>query len=101
MIRHVVLMRFSDSADAGEAAERLRALAGGIEQILDLHVGLDVVGSDVSWHLVLTTTHASLEDLQGYQAHPVHQEFGAWVRPRLAARAVVDHEHDTAEAASP
>ena len=94
MIRHVVLMKFTDPADAPEAAERLRALAPKIEQIATLDVGLDVVGSDVSWHLVLITTHASLAALTGYQSHPVHQEFGAWVRPRLAARAVVDVELD-------
>jgi hypothetical protein len=92
VIRHVVLMKFTDPADAPEAAERLRALGGQIEQIDTLDVGLDVVGSDVSWHLVLTTTHPSLAALTGYQAHPVHQEFGAWVRPRLAERAVVDAE---------
>ena len=90
MIRHVVLMKFTDPADAPEAAERLRALGPRIEQIDTLDVGVDVVGSEVSWHLALTTTHTSLAALSGYQAHPVHQEFGAWVRPRLAERAVVD-----------
>lgn len=85
-------MKFVESSIAAEVAERLRALTAQVEQIQDLHVGLDVVGSEVSWHLVLTTTHASLEDLQAYQAHPVHKEFGAWVRPLLAERAVVDHE---------
>jgi hypothetical protein len=72
----------------------LRALAGQVDEIEDLHVGLDIVGSDVSWHLVLTTTHHCLDELRGYQSHPVHEEFGAWVRPRLAGRAVVDHEHE-------
>ena len=94
MIRHVVLMKFIDPGDAAEAAERLRALAPQIDEIDTLDVGLDVVGSDVSWHLVLTTTHTSLEALTGYQRHPVHQEFGGWVRPRLADRAVVDVQLD-------
>ena len=96
MIRHVVLMKFSDPADAPEAAERLRALAPRIDAIRDLHVALDMLGTEVSWHLVLTTQHESVEALQAYQADPVHHEFGAWVRPRLAARAVVDHEVETA-----
>ena len=94
MIRHVVLMKFTDPADAPEAAERLRALAPQIDSIATLDVGLDIVGSDVSWHLALTTTHPSLAALSGYQSHPVHQEFGAWVRPRLEARAVVDMQLD-------
>ena len=95
MIRHVVLMKFTDPEDAPEAAERLRALADAIDEIADLHVGLDMVGSEVSWHLVLTTLHRDLDALQGYQSHPVHQEFGAWVRPRLEARAAVDSEVDS------
>ena len=92
MISHVVLMQFVDPADAPEAAERLRALAPRIDEIAELEVGVDVVGSEVSWHLALLTRHASLEALRGYQAHPVHAEFGAWVRPRLAQRAAVDFE---------
>jgi hypothetical protein len=92
VIRHVVLMRFTDPSDAPEAADRLRALAPQIDEIRSMEVLLDVVGSEVSWHLAMITTHVSLEALQGYQAHPVHQEFGAWVRPRLAARAAVDGE---------
>jgi hypothetical protein len=92
VIRHVVLMRFTDPADAAEAADRLRGLEERIEQIRSMEVLLDVVGSDVSWHLALITTHGSLAELEGYQGHAVHQEFGAWVRPRLAARAAVDGE---------
>ena len=92
VIRHVVLMQFTDPADAPEAAARLRALAPQIDQIRSMEVLLDVVGSEVSWHLAMTTTHDSLEALRGYQGHPVHAEFGAWVRPRLAQRAAVDGE---------
>ena len=90
MIRHIVLMTFTDPDDAQEARSRLEALPADIPEILSLDVGLDVVGSDVSAHLALTTTHASLDTLRAYQDHPVHAEFGQWVRPRLAARQVVD-----------
>ena len=92
VIRHVVLMQFTDPADAPEAADRLRALAPQIPEIRAMEVLVDVVGSDVSWHLAMTTTHDSPAALKGYQGHPVHAEFGAWVRPRLAQRAVVDGE---------
>jgi hypothetical protein len=92
MIRHVVLMTFTDPADAPEAKSRLEALAAEIPEISTLEVGLDVVGSPVSAHLALTTTHASLETLRAYQGHPVHEAFGAWVRPRLSGRVVVDSE---------
>jgi len=92
VIRHVVLMRFEDAADAPEAKTRLEALPAQIAEIRSLEVGLDVVRSEVSFDLALVTTHDSLEELRAYQGHPAHEEFGAWVRPRLTARAVVDAE---------
>ncbi|GGO78463.1 Dabb family protein [Nonomuraea cavernae] len=91
MLTHVVLMKFSDPGDAPEAKKLLEGLKGRVEQIGDLSVGLDVIGSEVSYDLCLTTTHASAEQLRGYQEHPAHLEVAAWLRPRLAARAVVDH----------
>lgn len=92
MIRHVVLMKFHDPADAGEAKSRLVALAPQIPQILSLEVGLDVLRTAVSFDLWLITTHESAETLSDYQVHPVHVEFREWVGPRLAARWVVDSE---------
>ena len=94
MIQHVVLMRFADAAHAPEAKARLEALPAGIPQIRSLSVGLDVVGSDASWDLALVTTHDDLDGLRGYQQHPVHEEFGGWLRPLLTDRAVVDSELD-------
>ena len=85
-------MTFLDPADAPEAKARLEALQPKIAEILTLEVGLDVVGSPVSAHLLLLTTHDSVDTLKAYQGHPVHEEFGAWVRPRLAARHVADVE---------
>ncbi|MCC5578387.1 MULTISPECIES: Dabb family protein [Microtetraspora] len=92
MLTHVVLMRFTDREDAPKAAELLQGLRGRVEQIRDLVVGLDTVGSPVSYDLCLITRHESLEELTGYQEHPAHLEVAAWLRPRLAARAVVDHD---------
>ena len=92
VIRHVVLMKLTDPADAPETAERLRALVGRVPEVLTLDVGLDVMRTEASYDLWLVTTHESTEALAGYQVHPAHEEFRAWVGPRLAARAVVDSE---------
>ena len=92
MITHIVLMKFADKANVTEAKKRLEELPAGIPQIKSLTVGLDVVGSEVSQDLALITTHDSLEDLKGYQSHPVHVEFGGWLRPLLESRVVVDYE---------
>ena len=92
MLTHVVLFRFVDPADAPEAQQRLEALVGRIPELLTLTAGLDVVGDAAAAHLALVTTHADVEGLTAYQGHPVHQEFGAWLRPRLESRTVVDFE---------
>lgn len=92
MITHVVLLKLIDPEDRGEAKTRLEALPERIVEIQSLAVGLNIVGSPSSYDVCLTTTHDSVEALQSYQDHPVHQDFLAWVRPRLSARAVVDSE---------
>jgi hypothetical protein len=92
LITHIVLMKFADPGNRDEAKTRLEALPAEIPQISTLHVGLDVIGSEVSYDLALTTTHTSIEELKAYQAHPVHVEFGGWLRPLLTSRVVVDYE---------
>jgi ABC-type antimicrobial peptide transport system ATPase subunit len=92
LITHVVLMKFTDPANAIETKSRLEALPATIPHIKTLHVGLDVVRSEVSFDLCLTTTHDSIEELRAYQGHPDHLEVGAWLRPLLEARATVDYE---------
>lgn len=92
MLRHVVLMKLHDPADAPEAKQRLEDLGAQIPEILSLEVGLDVLRTELSYDLWLITTHASREALAAYQEHPVHQEFRQWVGPRMAARAVADSE---------
>jgi len=92
VIRHVVLMRFADPADAPEAKTRLEALPDSVDALRSLEVGLDVLRTEASFDLALVSTHDDLDGLRDYQEHPAHVQFLAWVRPRLTARAVVDLE---------
>ncbi|MFC6879298.1 MULTISPECIES: Dabb family protein [Actinomadura] len=91
MLTHLVLMKFTDAADAPRAKELLESLDGRVAEIRELRV-LDVVGSEPSFDLCLITGHASVAELAGYQRHPAHLEVASWLRPRLADRAVVDYE---------
>lgn len=92
MITHVVLMTFADPADAPEAKRRLEALPALIPDVLTLRADLDALRLDGSADLCLTATYGSADALAAYTGHPAHQEFLAWVRPRLAGRAAVDYE---------
>ncbi|GIF26109.1 hypothetical protein BJ973_003379 [Actinoplanes tereljensis] len=91
MLVHVVMFRFADASDAAKAKLRLEELAGVVTEIRTMDCRLDELRTDVSWDLLMRTTHADESDLRAYQAHPSHKEFGAWVRPLLTDRAVVDY----------
>ncbi|XVU21197.1 Dabb family protein [Actinoplanes sp. CA-054009] len=91
MLVHVVMMKFADAGDAAKAKLRLEELADAVPNIRTLSCSLDELETAVSWHLLLRTTHEDAADLQAYQAHPLHHEFGAWIRPLLTDRAVVDY----------
>ncbi|WP_436775821.1 Dabb family protein [Yinghuangia sp. YIM S09857] len=97
MISHVVLMRFAEAADAFRARELLEGMRDKVTEIASLTVDLDLSLTEAGgsaplprFHLRLATTHVSADDLRGYQDHPAHLEAAAWLRPRLADRAVVD-----------
>jgi hypothetical protein len=91
LVTHVVLMKFTDRADAADAQRRLAGLAGLVPQLRSLDVRLDALGAEGAYDLCLVTTHDSAADLRGYAEHPVHVEALGWLRPRLAARAAVDY----------
>ena len=85
-------MKLTDPSDAAEVKRRLESLDGEIPALLAMDVGLDVLRTPASYDVSLVTTHGSLEELEAYRVDPRHQEFLAWVGPRLAGRAVVDSE---------
>ncbi len=90
LITHVVMLSLVDSADRPELIKRLRALNGQIPSLLSLRAGSDALGDTGCADVVLISEHTDADGLNSYQVHPVHQEFIAWVRPRLSGRAVVD-----------
>ena len=92
MITHVVSFTFADKADIDEAVSRLQALEPQIEAIRTWFVGSDSVGDSGAADVVLISTHDDVAGLRAYQTHPVHEEFAAWIGPRLSDKAVVDVE---------
>ncbi|WP_312875574.1 Dabb family protein [Allocatelliglobosispora scoriae] len=86
-----MLMTFADVSDAAKAKDLLEGLVGAVPQIRTLDVRLDELKTPVSAHLCLTTTHDDAAGLVGYQEHPAHLEVAVWLKPRLAARTVVDY----------
>jgi Stress responsive A/B Barrel Domain len=87
-LTHAVMFTLHDPADAAEAVQRLRALGGRIPALQSVAAGTSSSGG--APHVLLITEHADDAGLQAYQAHPVHQEFLSWLRPRVADRTAVD-----------
>ena len=55
--------------------------------------GVDVLRTEASYDVALVATHLDLAGLRTYADDPVHGEFLAWLRPRLAGRVTVDSEY--------
>lgn len=76
MIRHIVLFKLKNrSAESiARTADVLRTMEGQISVLNSIEVGTDVIHSDRSYDIALVTTFESLDALNEYQVHPVHQK---------------------------
>ncbi len=92
MIKHIVMWKLRDKADAAEIKTRLEALAGKIPGLLAIEVGIDFLGSEQSADVVLYTELESRAALEAYQAHPEHQAVVPLVKAAAISRSVVDYE---------
>lgn len=91
MIKHIVVWKMKDEVSAEQKAEmknRLEALKGVVEELIDIEVGIDEGNGTMS----LYSEFATHEDLNLYQVHPAHQEVVAFVKPLVAGRTVCDYE---------
>jgi hypothetical protein len=76
MITHIVLFKLTDATAENLTATRntLLGMSGKISLLRHIEVGIDVIRSERSYDIALTTRFDSLEDLQSYQIHPHHAD---------------------------
>jgi len=91
MIVHTVLMSFAQPEDADEAV-RLLAAAEQIDVVRRLNVGRTVRHVASSYDVGLVIEVDTLDDLDAYLAHPLHEASGEFTRPRRTAIASCDLE---------
>ena len=96
MITHIVLFLLKDrsSRSAGKARDVLLGMRGKIPQLRYLEVGIDLLHSGRSFDIALITKFDSLEELQAYQAHPVHVEVAEYMTSVRKAAVAVDYESE-------
>ncbi len=92
MIRHIVMWKLRDKADATMLKERLEALNGCIPGLIQLQVGIDFLQSPQSADLVLVVDLESRQALDIYQQHPEHQAVVPLVKAAAVSRTVADYE---------
>ncbi len=92
MVKHIVMWKLKDKAEAPALKSRLEALNGRIPGLLKLEVGIDFLASDQSADLVLISEHESRQALIDYQAHPEHQAVAPLIKAAALSRSVVDFE---------
>jgi hypothetical protein len=95
MITHIVLFKLTEpTTEALEATKnKLLSMNGKIDLLRHLEVGVDVIRSERSFDIALTTKFDSLEDLQAYQVHPYHAgEVVPHMKAVCSAIVAVDYE---------
>lgn len=90
MVKHVVMQKFIDKADAQEAARMLRALMGAVPTLRSMEVGVNEQESERAFDLALIATFEDMQGLHAYDEHPAHQAVRAFIRPRRSGTASVD-----------
>ena len=92
MVRHIVLYKFKDGVDHGEAikiiADSLEPLVGKIPGLTHLEVRLAFNGMDYA----LYSEFESRKALEDYAVHPLHQEAKTHFFHFLDSRVAADYE---------
>ncbi len=97
MIKHIVCFKLKDSnfESKQKAKEVLESMRGNVDLLRGLEVGVDFLGSDRSYDLILQTLFDSKEDLDAYQAHPYHCDVvKKYMHQVRSASVAVDYEID-------
>lgn len=97
-IRHVVTWKLAESdpvvraAQAAEIQGALEALRGQVPGMRALDVGINAIGPESNWSIVLIADYDDEAALAAYQVHPGHVEAAAIIRGYVSERSCVDFE---------
>ena len=75
-----------------EVSRRILDLEGKVSGLRSMSIGRDLGRVDGHFDIVLITTHDTYEDLESYQAHPLHADVIAYGKTIFVDRACVDYE---------
>ena len=91
MIKHIVMWRLKDKADAPRIKQEIESMRGKIRGLVELEVGANFTagtGADLALYSVFEDRAA----FDSYAEHPVHIPVKRFVGALIAERWVVDYE---------
>lgn len=91
MIKHIVMWRLKDKADAPGIKQQLEGMRGKIPGLLALEVGFNFAAGTPA-DLALYSEFEDRAALERYADHPVHLPVKQFVAALVAERWVVDYE---------
>jgi len=99
MIRHIVMFKLKDfkgesekNNAAHEVIKRLDELPLKIDVIRKYEAGFDIRKLAWSYDIVLIMDFDTMEDIETYTIHPVHQEFIAFNKDYSIEKVCIDYE---------
>lgn len=91
MIRHVVVVKLKDKAQAVELKTRMETLPPQIPEIKSYEIGINEVESERALDISLVSTFDSYDGLKAYNVHPAHQEVVSFIREIAASVHSIDY----------
>lgn len=99
-IRHLVLWKLDDSYSPDEKAEILKkmkdllmGLEGKIDELKEISVQFNHSdATEANYDIILGTLFESLDALNAYQVHPLHQEVVQYFKTLKLQRSAIDYE---------
>lgn len=95
MIRHVVIWKLKDAADAPRFKALLDSCAALVPGMLEFEVGIRSEGLEANADVVLVSTFTDPQALEAYQQHSHHKSVSAQLGPLREARSVLDYRKET------
>ena len=92
MIRHVVMWKLNDPADAPRFKQLLDTCIGLVPGMIEFEVGIRSTGLDANVDVLLVSSFVDAAALDAYQNHPHHKAVSSQLGPLRESRSVLDHE---------
>lgn len=92
MIKHIVMWKLKDKADATRIKQEIESMRGKIRGLDQLEVGINFVTDGASPDLALYSEFADRAAFDSYADHPAHVPVKRFVSPLVDERWVVDYE---------